>query len=251
MKVSSVRFSHLKAMAQSPAHYMHRISEESKSSAAQQLGTAVHAMVLGGNPVVAYDGVRRGKEYEAFVVKHAGSTILTAADHTKAMEMHDAVATCDLAASLLRGAHKEHRFGWRIGDRDCQGTPDAYTSDYVVDLKTCASSDPRRFMWDARKYHYASQLSWYMHGLRAAGHAAPRDAYIIAVESAPPHCVVVYHLTERMLDVAERTWRGWWERLMVCEASQSWPGYAQTYVDLDALDSDEAVELDFGTEEGE
>lgn len=248
--MTPVRFSHLKAIAQSPAHYRHRLSAESPSSAAQQLGTAVHAMLLGGAPVVPYDGVRRGKEYDAFASKHAGATILTANDHVKAMDMHDAVVSDSMARWLLDGAHKEHTFGWRIGDRECQGTPDAYSGDYVVDIKTCASSDPRRFLWDARKYHYASQLSWYANGLRTAGHANPKDAFIIAVESAPPHCVVVYRLTERMMDVAERTWRSWWERLMVCEASQSWPGYAQTVVDFDALDSEEALELDFGTEEG-
>ena len=67
-----VRFSHLRAYGRSAMHGHHaRTQPEQEPTAAMQLGSAVHALVLGNKPVVAYPGaVRRGKEWEAFAAAH-------------------------------------------------------------------------------------------------------------------------------------------------------------------------------------
>ena len=55
-----VRFSYLKAMAKSPAHARHAMTEDSVSTDSQQRGTAVHALVLGNQRVtVAPEGIKK------------------------------------------------------------------------------------------------------------------------------------------------------------------------------------------------
>ena len=48
------------------------------------------------------------------------------------------------------------------------------------------------------------------------------------------------------LDQGRRMYRTWMETLLVCEASDAWPAYAQGIVPLSVPDND--VELDFGDE---
>jgi hypothetical protein len=122
-------------------------------------------------------------------------------------------------------------------------------ADYIVDLKTGETSDPRRFHWKVRTYAYHAAAAWYLDGLHRV-HVAEtgqpariiRDAFIVAVEQAPPHVVTVFKLTDHILDMGERLWRLWFEQLQVCEASGEFPPYSQAIVNLD-LPDDEDIEL--------
>jgi hypothetical protein len=236
-----VRFSNLKHMGLSAEHYLHALRTPYRSSAAQQLGSAVDAMVYGTNEVVAYPGsVRRGKEYERFLSEHAESLVLT----KKELQLAEGMARGlerNRHAVLLRDGERQRTIHWRLGGRECQGTPDNFSSAAITDLKTSKSSDPDRFRWDARRYAYHAQLAWYREGLIRSGLATPEAAYIVAVESRAPHTTTVFRLTEQALDLGTRIWRLWWERLMVSEQSDLWPGYRDGVVDLDFADEDGEV----------
>lgn len=232
----ALRFSTLKLMGQSAAHYYAACQADTSSSPSQRIGSGAHA-VLFEQPFAVYDGtVRRGKEWDAFELANADRPILNAKESEQAHRIAEALRADPLAAPLLfrPDVVHERRIDWTIGDRACRGTPDAYCADYVLDLKTTRCGQPERFVYDVKRYGYSSQLSWYQHGLAAAGIAEPRDCYIVAVESAAPYVVTTYHLPARAVALGWSQCMAWFEALRVCESSGVWPGYSQSVVELDA-----------------
>lgn len=251
-----LRFSHLKHMAQSPAHYLASLTA-TYDSPAMRLGRLVHQMVLTPDqPAVVYDGTRRGRDWESFKTQHAGvETIFTAAEEEQAMRIADAVLTDPNAKALLRqGGMFERRIAWTNAGRACAGTPDLFNETFIVDLKTCATAAPNRWLGrygEIRKRHYEAQVSWYQDGLDAAGFQRPKQAYLIAVETRAPFPVVVYRVCDSELEYGRRIWTGWLERLRVCEESNHFPGYSQAVVDVEAVEEDEIPALDWSSEEEE
>jgi hypothetical protein len=246
MTLPPVRFSRLKQMAKSALHYRYAVTKETSTMGC---GSAVHSLVLGGQRVTSYPGpVRRGKEYEAFAAANENALILTRTEYEKVMPMADAVLSSPLAAPYLKG-RKEVELDWSVLGRACQSHVDMLANDWdwVGELKTCESADPNRFLYKADRYGWFGQLSFYSEAVMQLGHARPEEHVIIAVESASPYPVTVMRLTARALDHGQKQWRLWLERLLACEASNSWPAYCESVVDLDAPGED--VELTYAPEE--
>ena len=239
-----VRFSRLKLMALSPAHY-HAATQQ--PTGAKERGSALHSLVLGGKQVVAYPGkVRRGKEYDEFLAAHADAIILTKSDWSRATGMAEAVTNHRQAMEVLRGQH-EVEVDWSYLGRACQSHVDVFTVDYVTELKSTASSNPDKFAWQSLRYLYDAQLAFYMEAILSSGLGVPREAFVVAVESCAPYVVSVMRATERALDHGRRSCRLWMERLLGCEAANEWPGYVGSIVPLDVPEDE--PELTFGTAE--
>lgn len=241
-----VRFSRLKWMAQSPAHYLANHHDETRC---METGSAADRLILGTGPVIAYPGkVRNGKEWEAFrdAPENASSLIVTRSELAEASGMAESVSRSARAVELLRGA-KLQEINWKFVGRDCQSHPDVIGPgfEYVTDLKTCNTSKPELFRWKALRMQYNAQLAFYGDAVQWASGVLPKDYYIVCVESKPPYVVTVYRLTERALDLGRRSCRLWMERLLQCESANYWPGYSEAVVDLDAPDDD----FGFGEEE--
>lgn len=233
-----VRFTHLKAMARSPQHYQHAVTCGRPDSAPLRLGRIVHWGVLGCMPddedgrVTVYDGERRGNAWKAFAAQHAGDEIVTAAEVERAQPIIAAVLTDPIAARVLEG-EREKRVRWAIGDRDCASRVDVIQPGaHLTDLKTTTNTRPEDFMRLAWRMHYHAQLAFYSDAALHAGIAAPR-AFIVGVETTAPHAVTVLRLADAVLEAGRREYRAWFERVLVCEASNDWPGYAQSDVPFD------------------
>lgn len=242
-----LRFSALRQMAKSPAHYAAYVQREANTTSEMDIGSAADLMILGGQRVVAYPGkVRRGKEYDAFEVANADALIVTQAEYRAANGIAEAVAACPDATRILDGI-RQRTVWWTNTGRECRGTPDVVSYvlsidedgpgrvdvvPYIADLKTSETSDPRRFIWKVKQFAYHAAASWYMAGLNSRG-IEVRDAYIVAVEQAFPHVVTVFRLSDHLLNVGMRLWVTWFEQLQVCEASGEFPPYSQSIVDLD------------------
>lgn len=241
-----VRFSHLRAYGRSGAHGYHaRFGVEGKNTYAMERGTAAHALLFGNKRVCGYPGsVRRGKEYEAFAAEHADYEILTMVEYDKARRIADAVRACELAQPVLKGTTEQTLF-FRWMGLDCRVTPDIRGADFITELKTTANSDPERFVWDALRRHYHAQLRFQMMGCHSRLHPV-QDCYIVAVESAEPFPVTVFHVEPRALEIGERTLMLWAERLKNCETSCMWPPYVTSMMPLDVPDE---AGLEFGDEE--
>lgn len=250
MSLEPVRYSRLKLIARSPLHYAAATVEETM---AMEMGSAVHSLVLGGRRVIPWTKVsdngnacpRRGKDYDMFAADNPGALILTQDAFGEANAIAEAVQANRLAMSRLDGAH-ETEHAWKFGARDCAGRIDSL-GEYLTELKVTASADPQKVMWQALKMGWFAQLVWYLDGLAARGIIVRELPRIVAVEPKPPYAVTTFRLTPASVDQARRTYRGWFERLLVCEATDEWPPYAQSEVDLDVPDND--VALDFGDAE--
>lgn len=242
-----LRFSTLKHFASSPAHFAYWHGREMEPSAALRIGTAVHAAVLGGAPVVRYDGTRRGKAWDDFEASHPGATILTATEYDTAQACRNAIwydgeafKHCGLGIGI-----NERLIEWDFNGVPFRSTPDRYygPSDAatLVELKTTRSAQPAKFLRDATSRHYHAQLGVYRAALASVGVTVAK-ALIVAVETVPPYNVTVLELTDRALDVGYRTACGWLEQYKVCEASGEWPGYVQGPV---TFDIEPEMDLDF------
>ncbi len=244
--VAPVRFSNLKAMARSPMHYRHSVEAEREDARHLRLGRALHCLLLGGKELSVYPGaVRRGKEWDKFYAANSDKEIILGSDYVVAEAMERQVRKNRTAMALMDGV-RETRIEWEYLGRRCAGTPDAH-DDSLLELKTTKCSEPGRFVRDGIWYGYQAQLAWYRQGIISAGLGQPRDAYIVAVESSPPHPVTVLRLTQRALDQGERLCRLWMERLIACEQAGEWPGYVQGIVDFDVPDDE--LELKFAEDE--
>lgn len=242
-----LRFSTLKHFASSPAHFAYWHGREMEPSAAMRIGTAVHSAVLGGAPVVRYDGTRRGKAWDDFEASHPGATILTATEYDTAQACRNAIwyngeafKHCGLGIGI-----NERLIEWDFNGVPFRSTPDRYygPSDAatLVELKTTRSAQPAKFLRDATSRHYHAQLGVYRAALASVGVTVAK-ALIVAVETVPPYNVTVLELTDRALDVGYRTACGWLEQYKVCEASGEWPGYVQGPV---TFDIEPEMDLDF------
>lgn len=251
-----VRFSSLKRLFTSPAHYRAGIVEPREPSKAMQFGTLVHAIVLGGGRVRVYDGERRGnawKDWKAANESPPGTPnedanlLVTSAEQERAERVASAIAAKPVVAEKL-GGEKEHTLQWRWHNRDCQGRLDVLGARWVADVKIGHTAQPSRFVHFSHRMLYHAQLAWYRIGMRENG--IPCDAaYVLAAETYAPFAVTSFRLTERALEEGEKACAFLMERLAVCEADDHWPDYAQDDVDLDVPEAE--PELTYGEEEPE
>lgn len=237
-----LRFSALRQMGKSAAHYRAAIAAESATTSGMDIGSAADLMILGGQPVLAYPGaVRRGKEFEAFSAAHPNALIVTRKEYDQASGIAEAIAGCHDAVRLLTGVRQRTHY-WDFQGRPCRGTPDVVGDGFLTDLKTSETSDPRYFPWKVKRYAHHAAAAWYRHGL-ALCDVLIAESYIVAVEQTAPYVVTVFRLTDHVLELGERLWRLWFEQLKVCEESDAFPPYTQAIVELDLPDEDEIVDL--------
>lgn len=183
-----IHFSHLRAMAKSPAHYRALETRPREDSLAMRIGRTIHAMVLGGDFIV-YEGTRRGTEWTAFESGNAGREIITPGSEAAASrEVADAVLSSPRAVELLAGQH-EFCLAWKLGRRACAGHLDVLGANFITDLKTTTNAEPGWFVRHAIQMGYAAQMAWYFDGVVAAGLPVPENVYVVAVETKYPYVI--------------------------------------------------------------
>lgn len=245
----TIRFSHLRAFGRSAIHGQHALKQDQKVTYAMQRGTAVHALLFGTRKVSGYEGVRRGKAYEAVAEANPDTEILSMSEYRKACDMAEAVRKCKLAAPFLQG-ESEHTINFRWHGLDCRATPDVRGDDFVTELKTSKTADPAKFLWHARRMHYHAQLRFQQIGserpTRVQEQREIRDHYIVCVESDAPYPVTVFHVEPEAILEGEQLLTLWAERLKNSASSDFYPPYTDCIVPL-VWPKDDVIE--FGDEE--
>lgn len=234
-----VRFTRLKTFAMSPAHYLLSCQGGREETIAMRMGSGFHAAVFGNREVVCYEGIRRGKAWEAFDrdARDRMAVVLNEKEYAIARGMIDAILRHDRAMELLfDGATTEFRIDWAIGTRLCQSTPDSFSfGKRCVDLKSTRCAEPRWFAREALKRHYHAQLSFYEDAIMTFGGSSdvrPADSFLVAVENAPPFNVTIVRIPDETREAGSRICRSWWEQLTLAEDVGSYRGYVEHDVDL-------------------
>ena len=232
-QIPGVNWSSLKHMAESPLHYKHALTVRSKSTPAQILGTAAHLAVLEPDAyrdevAVWTEGRRAGKLYDAWKECNAGKLWLNAEEDAAARAMGQAVHANPNAAPLLRTGKAEVPIEWvdEGTGLPCKGRLDWLDLQadraVIVDFKTTRTTDHRLFARQVVALGYHGQLAHYAAGVSTL-YGLPVEVHIIAVESAAPHDVAVFMLTEALR--AGRTLRDeLLAKVAECVATDRWPG---------------------------
>lgn len=199
----------IKAGRTSMLHACHAYQRvDIEPTAAMELGTAVHAMLAslaGTSPVsgvVRYEGRRAGKEWEAFALAHADGIILPAAAHETACAMHDAARPHLDGLIRIGGAGEfEKPIFWERDGVKCKALPDLIQERHIVDFKTTGAIDPRTIERNSYSMGWHLQMGWYMDAHATLYPNAGRPTvWILAIESKPPHDVVLYRMDDDALD---------------------------------------------------
>jgi len=232
----------LKHLLRSPARFRHERDHPTPASAAMDLGSVAHALILGvGAPWVLspYSEYRttESKQWRRRQ-QQAGVTPIKRADLDIAEAMADAVFDHEVAGPLVgRATHVEATAVADVITGDgavrCKARYDALIPEAGIDVKTTSDPDlePRALAAAMRTYRYHLQGGAYGDVMDALGEPA-RDHLLVWVSSTPPHFVAVRRFTARALDRGRELAATAREIHRRCEAAGVWPGPA-AFADLD------------------
>lgn len=226
------RSSHVRRAAECGLAYDGARKHPPPDSDAFRLGRATHTAVL--EPLQFLDEYilcehkdRRTKAYKAWAAEQTKS-ILMRRDYETAKGIADAVRAHPVASELLlqRGA-SEVTVQWQDQSSGvlCKARPDWLTdAGDLVDLKTARElgQGGGAFVRSVFRYGYHAQMAFYRAGLEALGMSGLRVKFI-AVESSPPHDVMVFSLPWMALQLG---WDECAKGLATIAAGPPWTGRA-------------------------
>lgn len=224
-------YSALKQFDISPNHLVAYWNRDLTPIAAQIKGTLVHNLILEpdtfGDKYAIYEGkVRRGKEYDAFVNDNAGKTIIKQDEYDDANIIKSAVFGNASVYELFLETHTtEKLIEWTDMGTQFKGFVDGIGDNFIFDLKTSASADPKKFTNDCFKYGYALQAAMYCRALKIDNY------YIIAVENTAPYNVTLFKMTQDLLDYGNQEFH------RIVDNYNNWDGIPMGYSDhIEPLD---------------
>lgn len=245
---------------QSPAHARADQLRPRKSTPAQVLGTAIHALLLEpmsfeSRFIARPEGIDgRTKDGKAALVKleaeRNGRTVVPADEYANTRDLVQSVIAHDELLDLLTSPGiTEGSFLWK-DDRTglwCKGRCDRLTMhegvSTVVDLKSTNDASPKQFVRDVVNYGYEVQAAWYLHGLSQLS-PIDRRYLIAAVEKEPPYAIGLYELDSILLDRGKRIWQRTLDLWSECLKSGAFPAYEPCVLDAPEWVVREASVLD-------
>ena len=233
----ATNWSTLKHLRRSPLHYRHALQAPAVDSPALRFGRATHTAILEPHRyaleyAVAPEVDRRTKAgraaWDAFVAGNSGKTILARDEHDRAWTIGERVRAHPEARSYFaRGGEAERVIEWTDTETRirCKGRIDFLPTGpaTILDLKTARTIEYRPFAAQAWRLGYFHQLAFYGLGWEACFGERPA-LRILAVESEPPHDVVVFEPEAGDLAAIEDEIRSLLVKLAACQKHDHWPG---------------------------
>jgi hypothetical protein len=224
--------SRLKQVLKCPALY--HANQPFKATAAMEIGTVVHAMVLEPDtiddvavikPSLSGKGARIA--LAEFKEENKGKICLTCADWQRAEDMAASVLGLPDVGDILSAAQCEHS-GWYddpITGLACRYRPDARTDWLIADVKTCQDASPAGFSRAIENFGYHISAAHYIIGDQVLNNIKHQVFAFLCVESTAPYLAATYLLSTDSLEF------GKWKRakalakIKECTESGVWPGY--------------------------
>lgn len=241
-RTDAVNWSTLKAMRQSPKHYIYGLTHPREDTEALLLGRLTHCLVYEPASVATryvreprfnramLDATAIAKGYEggresADAFNAAGLDVVKPELWDRAVSMSTALHADPIAGPMIRGGFAEQLVTWtdKATGIECRGRVD-HVNGCLSDLKTTRSVEPRWFASQAVRLGYHGQIAYYAEGLAANGIALVESPAFVVVENIPPFDVVVLEIDEAALNAGRRLYRACLDRLAECRALDSWPG---------------------------
>jgi hypothetical protein len=244
--IEALNMSRLKEIERSPQRFVWRATHPLITKPLT-LGKAAHCAVLEperfDQDFIIWDKLtkngsgniapRSGEQWMKFNADNPGKSIITVEERDFAMAMQAAVRADPVAMKYLEVGDPEVTMEWDLSEswglatRRCKARADWLTrldgERYVIGIKTSVDCREHAFGAAAARYGYALQWAWYHDGYRTITDIAPRMKEIV-VESAPPHEVMVYNVTEDILLEGRDRYLELLKILGECEISGKWPG---------------------------
>lgn len=233
--IDAVNWSSLKHIDASPATYRYYKDNDRPDTDALKMGRYIHALVFEPDTierdyaVFPGEGTRASKEYKAFAAEHPGVTIFKANEVATMEKTAAAVRTHPLVRPYLdMGGSYEYTLTWTDGSTGmpCKCRLDWFIPERrtLIDLKTAASVEMRRWVSSLMRLGYPQQIAHYSNGIRAVYGWEPEHVIIVAVEKTPPFEVLVMPIGEEMRTIAANKVAEMMRRLKTCVDSNEWPG---------------------------
>jgi hypothetical protein len=208
-----------------------------KPTAAMQVGTCVHTLVLepsefNSRYLVKELNLRTNadKEVKAEAEKN-GITIIGEDEFEQAKAMRDSVMSHKEARALFTGGQSEVSMFWTD---PTSGAPCKARADYfqpkkrvIADLKTCDDVSNEGISQSISKYSYHLQNAHYLMGARLITGMDEIDFIFVFVEKSPPYEVRVGRLPLDVVCFAEATLKPLLRLYQECITSGFWPGHEQ------------------------
>ena len=241
-KIDAVNWSSLKSIGISPLQYWHDLHNPRADAAHFRIGQALHAHILEPETFTERfwlhkkqtgKGSRLAEAAARAQATAAGVTMLSEVEYKAALGAAASVLASPHAAALLSRGLKEAVLRWTDED---SGLPLKARVDHagrcLIDLKSAARIDPRRFASTAIGLGYHCQLAFYEDGLRANGIEPAEVPHLIVVESSLPHDVIVYRMPTHVIETGRHEYKALLAKLKQCRETGHWPGRAEAPIDF-------------------
>jgi hypothetical protein len=227
----AINISSLKAFSRSPAHAMVGFEEEKETTDAMNIGSLLDHKVL-GTPYLwttsPFDDYRTKEARSWRDEQEARGVTVFKQDAIETVErMVEAVREHPVAGRLFAepGKAQVGMFG-EFESCERKGLIDwlPATTPVIVDLKKCRDASKAGFRRQIGQLRYDVQAAYYRDLYRDIT-GETRAWQWICVEDQAPYAVAVYQLDTESLDKGSSTWQSWIRQWMICEDTDSWPGY--------------------------
>lgn len=201
-------------------------------SSRADLGSAVHAEILGGGKVVyapqEFQDWRK-KDAQTFRDEARSKCNIPLLDRQRE-QIDKIVKPARLALSDFGAGKSEMTMLWQDDGVWCRGRADFLTDDgkYDIDIKTCTNADPSAWIRGIMcQSGYDLQAA-----LRVRGHEIlndrTRDVLFLLVEIEPPYGVSVVGIGPNLVELSQRRVKYALKLWKHCLAEDSWPSYDQS-----------------------
>ena len=240
----AINISSLKAFSRSPAHALVGFEEEKESTEAMAIGSLLDHKVL-GTPYLWTTS-----PFDDYRTKEARAWRDEQSERGVTVFKHDAIETVERMVQAVRshpvagrifaepGKAQVGMFGvFETGENEAieclkvnccerKGLIDWLPTSMpvIVDLKKTRDASKAGFRRQIGQLRYDVQAAYYRDLYRDIT-GETRAWQWVCVEDQAPFAVAVYQLDTESLDKASTVWQSWVRQWMVCEDTDSWPGY--------------------------
>lgn len=241
----AVNWSTLKAMADSPAHYLAALNVGRTDTPALRFGRIVDCFLFSPADyasryaIAPYDDFRT-KEAKAWreSAEAEGLEVIKGTEANEARILAEAVLRHPVARAYIEAGRFQVPMVWTDPDTGllCKGLADLVGDDFLIDGKSARTIDKRRYASQAGSLMYHCQLAHYRAGMRIALGVDPAFVGHIVYEKGQPYDVGVFEFDRTVIDSGEVIVRDLLARVAECREVNEWPG---RYPEVERITNDD------------